>query len=293
MSDRSPRPVPATRGQFFVGPRPEREFASIVGWSFALLKRRFAGIVLGSAVYLGTGYVLIGGLLFVAAVVFTLARGEDTFAGDAFLPVGAALFGVLGLLLTATLGGALAALTFSELDGRPVSLFAAVRQALRRAHVLFAVHVAYLIACAVGTVLLVAPGVFAGAYGFGALPVCLRERCGPLRAVSRSIELAQESVGRAVGLALISVGIYFAAGVIGQCVMGVALVPLALAGATNTGAGAQNPVAFLSVAALAYLVQLLCQLAAMCWIGIASAAYVVAVGESPTGPVEETAATFE
>ncbi|MGA7239188.1 MAG: hypothetical protein WBY44_26135 [Bryobacteraceae bacterium] len=122
--------------------------------------------------------------------------------------------GIMANLLVSTVGGFVAMMfsalsqavvvyaTFQDLRGREVNPVESFSRGLGRVVPAIATSILEALAVAIGLVLFLAPGLIALAAFSVALPICVVERAGPLRSLSRSAELTRGYWWPILGVAL-------------------------------------------------------------------------------------------
>jgi hypothetical protein len=113
--------------------------------------------------------------------------GRPTPGGTVLILVGVVLSLIIGpLVQAAMLYGA-----FQDMRGREVRLGESIGVALRRFLPVLGVAICFVLAIAVGFVLLIVPALMFAAMFFVATPVCVVERLGPLASMTRSRDLTR------------------------------------------------------------------------------------------------------
>ncbi|HLN11337.1 MAG TPA: hypothetical protein VK281_20605, partial [Xanthobacteraceae bacterium] len=113
--------------------------------------------------------------------------GRPTAAAGILILVGVVLSLIIGpLVQAAMLYGA-----FQDMRGREVRLGESLGVALRRFFPVLGLAICFVLAIAVGFVLLIVPALMFAAMFFVAAPVCVVERLGPLASMTRSRDLTR------------------------------------------------------------------------------------------------------
>lgn len=287
--DRAPRTRAAHVERPVEQPRFETAWMTSAAWQ--VLRRRYLGLVL-----------LLGALCFVGVVIavvpvavligVTSADAQPREVVVVALVSLAILFvyGVFGIA-----GAAVAHVVRAEVEGRSISVASAVGHALSRAHVVLAVQFVYTLSWVIGTMLLIAPGVFAAMYGFAAIPAAVHERIGPIEAFRRSFELCSRARGTAFAVLAFSVLGYFVAYVVSQCLGGLGMIPMMAGGMGGMGGGggggAGFPIGLMAVFAVFSLIGQVVQFVGMVWIWLLAGTYYSA-GNPPSPDARTTSDIF-
>ena len=141
-----------------------------------------------------------------AAMLAVKAPSAWTISSDHVIPIRHYWASLLDLLLDSamqSLADAVICVSVSqELGGRPFSLSQALGVALRRSPALIAVDLLTTICATLAALLLIVPGLIVGSVYAVALPACVIERIGPIKAMSRSTFLTKGNRWRIVGFNL-------------------------------------------------------------------------------------------
>jgi hypothetical protein len=116
--------------------------------------------------------------------------------------------GIVAMMFSALSQAVVVHATFQDLRGRDVKPVESFSQGLARVLPAIATSLLVAFAAGIGLILLIAPGLIALAAFSIALPICVVERAGPLRSLSRSAELTRgywwPILGFAVALLIVS-----------------------------------------------------------------------------------------
>ena len=140
-------------------------------------------------------------------------------------PIAAGSLGGLAALIgTAILQGALIHATVQDLNNQPPSLSASLATGLRNFLPLLGVTILFVLACAVGMILLVVPGVMLACAWCVAAPSLIADRTGVFGAFSRSAELTRGNRWQIFGLLVIVVVLEWVLTMIFNAVSGVGMI---------------------------------------------------------------------
>ncbi|MDB5465792.1 MAG: hypothetical protein JWQ46_554 [Phenylobacterium sp.] len=182
---------------------------------FAVLRSNFATFAILALILTGLPTALVGFLQL--NMVRSGTQGLSGFGAG----------GIVSGLATLILQAALIYGTVADLNGRPVSVTDGLRTGLRVFLPLLGISILYVLAVAVGLVLLVVPGVMIAIAWCVAIPVFVIEQTGVFDAFGRSAQLTRGNRWRIFGLFLI----YVIATVIVEAIVG------ALGGAVGVASG--------------------------------------------------------
>ena len=135
-------------------------------------------------------------LLFLGGAGLRGAEGRAPGSAGLLVGIGVLLAIVLSVISQAVVLYA----AFQSMRGRPVQAMESVQKGLTRVIPIIGVAICMMIAIGIGFLLLVIPGLIAFAMFFVALPVCVVERLGPIRSLSRSAQLTKGHRWRLLGL---------------------------------------------------------------------------------------------
>jgi hypothetical protein len=196
------------------------DFGHVVGQTFGLIGRNFIAFVLLALIFVGAPRFAI--MYFQSSL---LSERPD-LAGWAPL-VG----GLVSLVTTYILQGALTRASVDDLSKKGVSLGAALGDGLRYFFPLFIVALLVGLGTLIGLIFLVIPGLFLMVRWAVAAPAALIEREGPTHSIGRSAELTEGHRWAVFGLGLLYLVFAYAIGI------GLTFVLAAMGGLGSTGNG--------------------------------------------------------
>jgi hypothetical protein len=188
-------------------------FADLLDGAFRLLKANLATIVLISAV------------VFVPLELFSAFLTRDLFGGRGILdalndpslvdptttasPSGTQLVGfgitsLIGLVVTPLVGGAVTKVVAASYLGDTLAAGEAIRTTLRRVLALLGATICVHLIELVGLVFCILPALAAMAFFVCTTPALIIEGLGPIRAMSRSVELVRPRFWPVLGMAVVS-----------------------------------------------------------------------------------------
>lgn len=138
-------------------------------------------------------------------------------------PVGAALGGVLTLVLNVISQAAVLFGAFQQMRGRPFEIGDSLQKGFSRFLPVLGTAICVGIAVFVGFILLFVPGVILSIMFYVAIPVCVLEGIGPFDAMGRSSELTKGSRWKIFGIALVAGLIVIIPTLIVQAILALAL----------------------------------------------------------------------
>jgi len=187
-------------------------FGGVIGQTFGLIGRNFFLFALMALVFVGIPQF---GILYAQSVV--------TASGNQGLLVTVSLLGgLVGLVTTYILQGALTRAAVDDLSGAGVKVGAAIGDGLRYFFPLFIVALLVGLGMAAGLLLLVVPGIILAVRWAITAPVVVLERIGPTSSMGRSAELTEGNRWAIFGLFVLY--IVFASAV--QMVFGLVLAAI-------------------------------------------------------------------
>jgi hypothetical protein len=167
---------------------------------------------------------------------FAVGAGEDGPFNAAILRY-SALFWLVYMLCSFVLQAAIVVGTISYLNGRTASLTECLSTGISFLPQLALMTVLVLVAFAAGLLLLVVPGIILMFMWFVAAPVCVVERTGAFRALSRSRALTRGYRWHLLGLSVLFFLLAFVLGIIAGTITGTTMFPssteAAIAAAAN------------------------------------------------------------
>lgn len=167
---------------------PKFTFGSVLSRGFTIYFRNFIS------------YTALSTIIYLPALLFFLLLLEGILPYSVPAAIAMAILTViLGSLVTLTLFQA----TWEGLRGRPVSLRRSVSAAFARFLPAFGVAIVAGVLIALGTLLLVIPGLLVMVYTWVAIPVCLVEREGVVKSISRSGSLVEGHGWSVFGIILV------------------------------------------------------------------------------------------
>jgi len=191
MSETSISAAGATSGGFRVG----RVFSR----SFGIFGRNFLKYVALTAI-LTAPYLAYRLYFNPNEMVIDQADGPQRFLAATLLLIGQAM---LWMFLYTVSQAVVLYGAFQDLRGRPVGIVEALTRGLARFVPIVVLSVIVAVIIVIATGMLIVPGIVIEIMAFVALPVCVVERVGPFRSLTRSIDLTEGHRWRVFGLYLV------------------------------------------------------------------------------------------
>lgn len=178
---------------------------------FGSAKISVGGIIGQGFGVLGRNFVPFGILALAFSLPGTLL---ESFSGS-FSGLAGALLNVVDVLLAYLLAGALAYGAVQDLRGRHATISDCIGRGLGQLLPVLGVAILAFLIIALGTVLLVIPGIIAALMLFVAIPAAVVERPGVIASLHRSAELTRGNRWRVLGVLVVSLLIVVAVGAVG------------------------------------------------------------------------------
>ena len=196
------------------------DFGRVVGQTFALIGRNFPAFILLALIFVGLPRFA---LMYVQGAL--LVDKPDLAA---WMPL---VGGLISLVTTYILQGALTRASVDDLSKKGVSIGAALGDGLRYFFPLFIVALLVGLGTGIGLLFFIIPGLLLIVRWAVAAPAALIEREGPTHSIGRSAELTQGHRWAVFGLVLL----YFAFFYVGMIGLGMALAAVAGVGSNAAG----------------------------------------------------------
>jgi hypothetical protein len=201
------------------------DISRVISQTLAVLRRNVASFGILGLILVGLPTALVGIVQFtwLHGAMPGLVRGVFDISPDVI--VGSSFGGLVLLITTFILQGALIHGTVLDLDGQPQSTTESLATGLRNFLPLFVVTLLFFLAVGFGMVLFVVPGVMIACAWCVAAPALVAERTGIFGAFSRSADLTRGNRWQIFALILIVVVFNWAVDKIFQTAMGLGAFP--------------------------------------------------------------------
>jgi len=196
------------------------DFGHVVGQTFGLIGRNFLAFITLALILVGAPRF---GIMYLQSTL--LGERPDLYSWTPLLG------GLVSLVTTYILQGALTRASVDDLSKKGVSIGAALGDGLRYFFPLFIVALLVGLGTLIGLILLVIPGLFLMVRWAVSAPAALIEREGPTHSIGRSAELTEGHRWAIFGLVLLYVVFAYAIGI------GLGIALAAMGGLGSTAAG--------------------------------------------------------